>query len=69
LFDRPLLAGATSWSSRARRRGVAVVPSRAELIAHWQVVGDLALEYLARRPLTLVRQVSMPGELSAFMPK
>lgn len=44
---------------RAERagRGVAVVPSRAELIAHWQVVGDLALEYRARRPLTLVRQV------------
>lgn len=35
----------------------AVAPSRKELVAHWQAVGDLALEYLARRPLTLVRHV------------
>jgi bifunctional non-homologous end joining protein LigD len=35
----------------------AAVPSRDELVAHWQAVADLALEYLARRPLTLVRHV------------
>jgi len=41
----------------------AVVPSREELVAHWKAVGDLALEYLAHRPLTLVRHV---GGLTFF---
>jgi DNA ligase D len=41
----------------------AVVPSREQLVAHWRAVGDFALEYLARRPLTLVRHV---GGLTFF---
>jgi bifunctional non-homologous end joining protein LigD len=35
----------------------AVVPSRDALVGHWESVGELALEYLARRPLTLVRHI------------
>ncbi len=35
----------------------AVVPTREELIRYWKAVGNRALKYLARRPLTLVRHV------------
>jgi len=35
----------------------AVVPAREELARYWRAVGDQALEYLARRPLKLVRNV------------
>jgi bifunctional non-homologous end joining protein LigD len=36
----------------------AVVPTHAELKAHWRKVGAQALRHLARRPLTLVRHVA-----------
>ena len=51
----------------------AVVPSRGDLVTHWQAVADLALEYLARRPLTLVRHIDgltffHEGPLAALAP-
>jgi bifunctional non-homologous end joining protein LigD len=36
----------------------AVVPTRDELTKYWQAVGNRALRYLARRPLTLVRHLN-----------
>jgi DNA ligase D-like protein (predicted ligase)/DNA ligase D-like protein (predicted polymerase) len=36
----------------------AVVPSREELETYWRSIGQRALKYLARRPLTLVRHVN-----------
>ena len=35
----------------------AAVPSQDELAAYWQRVGKRALEYIGRRPLTLVRRI------------
>lgn len=52
-------ANASSVTAESIQRVLddAVVPRREALIDHWKAVGDLALDYLARRPLTLVRHV------------
>jgi bifunctional non-homologous end joining protein LigD len=57
----PQSASSTTWKiSREniqRLLADAEVPSRDQLTAYWQRVGKRALEYIGRRPLTLVRRI------------
>jgi len=54
---------ASSTTSKILRENIqrllpdAEVPSRDQLSAYWQSVGKRALEYIGRRPLTLVRRI------------
>jgi bifunctional non-homologous end joining protein LigD len=58
---QPPSAASTTWKiSRENIQTLlpdAEVPSREELAAYWQRVGKRALEYIGRRPLTLVRRI------------
>lgn len=54
----PAIARGVPAENIMRALDDAVVPSIAELKAHWKKVARKALPYLARRPLTLVRHVA-----------